>query len=155
MGMRDIDNKVEVILKMSKLRDLIEKDLQNIMDAKNAKDGEGMKTALHSFYENRKTLKDKGVDESVVKKFDDEVDAILKKKNFGQGRISNIDRIENDLHNIMDAKNSEDREGMNAALHSLSENRRAFKYEAVKKKFDNEVDAVLSKPDVSQSKNEN
>merc|ERR1711862_631828 len=117
------------------------------MDAKNTKDGEGMKAALHSFHENRKKLKDKGVDESVMKEFDVEVDAILKNKDLRQGRISNMDRIENDLQNIMDA-----REGMDDALHSFIENRKSFKYEAVMKKFDNYVEAILNKPNVWQSK---
>merc|ERR1711862_1006203 len=57
----------------------IENDLQNIMDAKNSQDKEDIETALHSFYENRKTLKVKGVDKDIIKDFDGVVDSILEK----------------------------------------------------------------------------
>merc|ERR1711862_752140 len=60
----------------------IENDLQNIMDAKNSQDKEDIETALHSFYENRKTLKEKGVDKDIIKDFDRVVDSILEKPNI-------------------------------------------------------------------------
>merc|ERR1711862_346264 len=131
----------------------MEQDLQNIMDAKESQDDEDMEAALHSFYKNRKTLKDKGVDESIMKEYDYEVDAILEKKNDRIDDVENaMELIENDLQNIMDAKNSQDKEDIETALHSFYENRKTLKEKGADKDaikdFDGVVDAILEKPNI-------
>merc|ERR1719438_770842 len=129
--------------------DLMEQDLQNIMDAKSNQDDEDMEAALHSFYMNRKTLKDKGVDEDTMKEFDREVDAILEKPEIRTGKSmeatsSDMDLMEQDLQNIMDAKESQDNEGMEDALNSFYMNRKTLKDkgvdESTMKGYDYEVD---------------
>merc|ERR1711982_289084 len=127
---KDFDKKVDAILNMPDIgetwhssdMDLMEQDLQNIMDAKSNQDDEDMEDALHSFYRNRKTLKDKGVDEDTMKEFDREVDAILEKPEIGeaitmQGKSKELassdrDLMWYDIQNIMDAKNTHNDEDM-------------------------------------------
>merc|ERR1719464_1123895 len=93
--MKDFDEKVDVILGMKELSQdekvketmrNMQYDMQNILKAKSNQDNEGMEAALHSFYGNRKTLKGKGVDEDVMKDFDDAVGSILKKPDVRLGR---------------------------------------------------------------------
>jgi len=60
------------------IMDSIAFDIENIMHAKDTQDDEDMETALHSFYLKRKALKETGVDEDIMKGFDDKVDVILK-----------------------------------------------------------------------------
>merc|ERR1719438_612304 len=94
--------------------DLMEQDLQNIMDAKSNQDDEDMEDALHSFYRNRKTLKDKGVDEDTMKEFDREVDAILEKPEIAKSREDVKEAMRNirmDMRKILKAKKTQDGEG--------------------------------------------
>merc|ERR1711862_837228 len=104
--MKEFDREVDSILEKPDIRtgksreatssdiDLMEQDLQNIMDAKESQDNEGMEDALNSFDMNRKTLKDKGVDESTMKGYDYEVDAILEKKSDRVDDVNNaINRL--------------------------------------------------------------
>merc|ERR1711983_594274 len=124
------------------------------MDAKESQDDEDMEAALHSFYKNRKTLKDKGADKDAIKDFDRVVDAILEKPNIRtdesmKATSSDIDLMEQDLQYIMDAKESQDDEDMEAALHSFYKNRKTLKDkgvdESTMKEYDYEVDAILEK----------
>merc|ERR1711862_187401 len=62
--------KVDSILKMAE-------SVKGIENAKNKNDGEAMKIALHSFYGNRNAFIDNGIDENLLKNFDDKVDTIL------------------------------------------------------------------------------
>merc|ERR1711862_68495 len=201
--MKEYDYEVDAILEkkndrhgdVKNAKELVENDLQHIMDAKNSQDKEDIEIAMRSFYENRKTLKemgvdkdiikdfdgvvdsilekanirtdesimeaaspslymnrktlkDKGVDEKTIKEYDYEFDAILEKKNDRNGDVINaIKLVENDIQNIMDAKDKEDKE---TALHSFYENRKTLKDIGVDKDiikdFDREVDAILEKP---------
>merc|ERR1740129_1772008 len=90
-------------------------DMQNILKAKSNQDNEDMEAALHSFYGNRKTLKGKSVDEDVMKDFDDTVGAILKKPDVRlsrnkEGVKKTLEFINQDLKNLMKAKNTQDNE---------------------------------------------
>merc|ERR1711862_143432 len=126
---KDFDKKVDAILNMPDIgetwnssdMDLMEQDLQNIMDAKSNQDDEDMEDALHSFYRNRKTLKDKGVDEDTMKEFDREVDAILEKVRIAKSREDVKEAMRNtrmDMRKILKAKKTQDDEGMETALYS-------------------------------------
>merc|ERR1711862_1009920 len=154
-AIKDFDRVVDAILEKPNIRtdesmkatssdmDLMEQDLQNIMDAKESQDDEDMEAALHSFYKNRKTLKDKGVDESTMKEYDYEIDAILEKKNDRNGDVKNAkELVENDLQNIMDAKNSQDKEDIETALHSFYENRKTLKEKGADKDTIKDFDRV-------------
>merc|ERR1711862_791443 len=160
--MKEYDYEVDAILEKKNDRiddvkdamELIENDLQNIMDAKNSQDKEDIETALHSFYENRKTLKEKGVDKDIIKDFDGVVDSILEKPIIRtdesmKATSSDIDLMEQDLQYIMDAKESQDDEDMEAALHSFYKNRKTLKDkgvdESTMKEYDYQVDAILEK----------
>jgi len=136
-------------------RDLMWYDIQNIMDAKNTHNDEDIETALHSFYRNRETLKDKGVDEDSMKEFDREVNAIIKKPGI-RTMSSDIFVLEQDLQNIMDAKESQDDEGMEEALHSFYMNRKTLKDKGVDEKtvmeYDREVHSILEKLRTAKSR---
>merc|ERR1711862_1059985 len=166
---KDFDKKVDAILNIPDIAeawhssdiDLMEDGLQNIMDAKKTQNDEDMEAALHSFYMNRKTLKDKGVDEDTMKEFDREVDAILEKPDIRTGKSmeatsSDMDLMEQDLQNIMDAKSNQDDEGMEEALHSFYRNLETLKDKGVDEKtvkeYDGEVYAILEKVRIAKSR---
>lgn len=138
---------------------LIEYDLQNIMDAKNTHDNEGMEAALYSFYGNRKTLREKGVDEDIMKDFDHEVDTILEKPDVrlsmsDEGVKEVLESINQDVKNVMEAKNSQDKEDMEAALVSFYRNRKTLDEigfdPSITKDFDEKVDSILMMSKVNQ-----
>merc|ERR1740123_347164 len=63
--------------KVKEMMENIKDDVKNIMEAKNVKDDKYIGEALTSFHKNRQALKDTGVDESVVKVLDEQVNNIL------------------------------------------------------------------------------
>merc|ERR1740121_261765 len=170
---RDFDERVNDILEMKQLSqdDKVKEtminmqyDMQNIVKAKNNQDNEDMESALHSFYINRKTLKENGADEGAMKEFSDAVDAVLKKSDVGLGKRKNgikrvMESINQDLNNILEAKNSDDAEDMEAALHSFYGNRKTLKDngadEGVVKEFSDAVDDILEMKQLSQDADEN
>merc|ERR1719464_1405718 len=140
--MKEFNDTVDAILKKRKQLSLDDKvketmrnmqyDMQNILKVKSNQDSEDMEVALHSFYANRKTLKEKGVDEDAMKEFSDTVGAILKKPDVRLGKSKEgvkktLEFINQDLKNMMEAKSDQDSEDMEAALVSFYGNRQSLK----------------------------
>lgn len=81
---KKFEDKVDIVLRMEKL--LQDKKVQETMknmetDLKNImifQDSEDVEAALHSYDEHKKTLKQKGINEAIMKHFDQKVDGILK-----------------------------------------------------------------------------
>merc|ERR1712190_224228 len=123
-----------------------------MIEAKNTQDNEVMEDALASFYGNRKTLKEKGFDDSIIKDFDEKVGVILGAKQLSQQEKSKETMInmQYDMQNILKAKSNQDKENMEAALHSFYRNRKALKNngvdEEVLNEFNDAVASVLQKP---------
>jgi len=129
----------------------IRQDIRDILKAKHTQDDEDMEAALHSFYGNRKALKDKGVDEGFMKGFDHKIDLILKpdgrqgkSKESAKGKLEVIDH---DLEKIMEAENIHDEEVMEAALISFYEDRQKLKEkgvdESILKDYEEKLDDIL------------
>merc|ERR1740121_45855 len=166
--LRDFDEKVNVILGMNQLpqHDKVKEtminmqyDMQNIVKAKSNQNNEDMESALHSFYINRKTLKENGADEGVMKEFSDAVDAVLKKSDVGLGKRKDgikrvMESINQDLNNILEAKNSDDAEDMEAALLSFYGNRKTLEEEDadenIVRDFDERVNDIREMKQLSQ-----
>merc|ERR1719350_814285 len=55
----------------------INKDLENVAKAENDNNYEDTEGALIKFYEDRQKLKEEGIDESILKKYEEKVDGIL------------------------------------------------------------------------------
>merc|ERR1740121_2564495 len=136
--MNDYDEKVGVILGMKQLSQdeksketmiNMQYDMQNNLKAKSSQDKEDMEDALVSFYGNRKSLKEKGFDESIMNDYDEKVGVILGMKQLSQDEKAKETMInmQYDMQNILKAKSSQDKEDMEAALHSFSKNRKALK----------------------------
>merc|ERR1711862_1049520 len=126
-------------------------DMQNILKAKSNKNNEDMEAALHSSYGNRHALQEKGVEEAAMKDFDEKVDAILGMKQLSQDEKDKetMRNMQYDMQNILKAKNNQDNEDMEAALHSFYGNRKPSKDnggdEGVVKEFIDAVDVILKK----------
>merc|ERR1711862_322300 len=78
---KKFEDKVDIVLSMEKL--LQDKKVQETMknmetDLKNIMIFQDREAALHSYYEHKKTLKQKGINEAIMKHFDQKVDGILK-----------------------------------------------------------------------------
>merc|ERR1711983_207758 len=155
--MKEFDREVDAILKKPGIRAMssdifvLEQDLQNIMDAKESQDDEGMEEALHSFYRNRKT----------VKEYDREVYAILEKLRIAKSREDVKEAMRNirmDMSEILKAKKTQDDESMETALYSFYGNRKTLKKEGVNESiltdFDAKVEVILNKPDIKKGKSE-
>jgi len=152
------DRKVKRKVGIKKTLEYINQDLKNMMEAKNTQNNEDMEDALVSFYGNRKSLKEKGFDESIMNDYDEKVGVILGMKQLSQDEKAKETMInmQYDMQNILKAKSSQDKEDMEAALHSFYRNRKALKSkdvdENVLNEFNDAVESILKKQDVRLSK---
>merc|ERR1719232_1890263 len=117
-----------------------------------------MEAALHSFYGNRKTLKEKGVDEGFIKGFDDKIELILNKPDGRQGKSwkrakGELEVINQDLESVLEAENDESEE---EALISFYKDRYKLKEEGVDesilKKYEEKLDGILETEKLNKNK---
>merc|ERR1719232_549082 len=117
-----------------------------------------MEAALHSFYGNRKTLKEKGVDEGFIKGFDDKIELILNKPDGRQGKSwkrakGELEVINQDLESILEAENDESEE---EALISFYKDFQKLKEEGVDdsilKKYEEKLDGILETEKLNKNK---
>merc|ERR1719350_1031904 len=130
----------------------INKDLENVAKAENDNNYEDTEGALIKFYEDRQKLKEEGIDESILKKYEEKVDGILETEKLNKnkrlvdsdkfdesdmleeaerGSMEEFTDINEDMEKLMEAKRTHDDKGVEAAFASLYEHGNTLKEKGV------------------------
>merc|ERR1719350_975393 len=138
----------------------INKDLENVAKAENDNNYEDTEGALISFYKDSQKLKEEGVDESILKKYEEKLDGILETEKLNKNNrlvdSGELETINKDLENVAKAENDNNYEDTEGALISFYKDSQKLKEEGVDesilKKYEEKLDGMLESEKLNKNK---